>query len=466
MATPATYSAHIRTILALGLPLIGGHIAQIMIGITDTVMLGWYGVDALAAVTLGSSYFFALFIFGSGAALAVMPMVASFAAEGDQIGLRRATRMGMWLSTGFGLLALPLMIWSAPVLRLLGQDAVLAENVSSYLSVAGYGIVPALLVMVLKSYLAALERTQVVLWITVVAALVNGLANYMLIFGNWGAPELGLKGAAYASVLSQIAALIGVVLYAIFALPEHALFQRLWRADTQMMWRVFKLGMPIGLTLLCEVGLFSATAVLMGWLGTVPLAAHGIAVQLSAITFMVHLGLSNVATIRAGNAFGRRDAFHMRRGGVAVTVMSLVFALLTIVVFLAIPEPLLSLFMQDNEPQKAEIIAIGVGLLALAALFQLVDGLQVISLGLLRGVQDTRMPMIIAAISYWCIGIPCSYILGFKFGLGAIGVWMGLVTGLGAAAILLSWRFWLVMMGRLWDQFAQNTSIVSKTETA
>ena len=444
-----SYSGHTRAILLLGLPLIGGHLAQVLIGVTDTVMLGWYSVDALAAVTLGSSYFFVLFIFGSGAALAVMPMVASFAAEGDETSVRRATRMGIWISTGFALLSLPLMIWSKPVLRLLGQSEGVSRDASEYLSVVAYGILPALLVMVLKSYLAALERTQIVLWITVLAAVVNGLANYALIFGNWSAPELGIRGAAFASILTHFVTLIGVVAYARLVLPEHALFQRLWRADWQMLWRVFKLGMPIGLTLLCEVGLFAASALLMGWLGTVPLAAHGIAVQLASITFMVHLGLSNVATIRAGNAYGRRDVDHMARGGVTVSVMSLVFAIATIVAFVVFPEPLLSLFMQEDEPQRAEILSIGVGLLVVAALFQLVDGLQVISLGLLRGVQDTKAPMIMAAVSYWIVGIPCSYVLGFVLGFEGIGVWLGLVVGLGTAAVLLSWRFWSVILNRL-----------------
>lgn len=441
-----TYPQHARAILVLGLPLVGGHLAQMAIGVTDTVMLGWYSVEALAAVTLGSTYFFVLFIFGSGFAWAVMPMVASYAAEGDETGLRRATRMGLWLSLGFALVALPLMIWSEPILRLIGQGDVVVRGASAYLEIAGFGIVPALLVMVLKSYLAALERTQVVLWITVLAAVVNGAANYALIFGNWGAPELGIRGAAIASIVTQTVSLIGVVLYARLSLPEHAIFQRLWRADPQMIVRVFMLGWPIGLTSLSEVGLFAASAMMMGWLGTVPLAAHGIAVQLAAITFMVHLGLANVATIRAGNAFGRHDPLQMERGGKMVTALSLGFATATIVLYLSVPEMLLSLFMQEDDPQRLEILAIGVGLLAMAALFQLVDGAQVIALGLLRGVQDTRMPMIFAAVSYWGVGIPCSYLFGFVLGFEGIGVWLGLVVGLALAAVLLSVRFWVVTL--------------------
>ncbi|WP_187430021.1 Multidrug resistance protein NorM [Roseobacter fucihabitans] len=449
MRKEMTYFEHGRAILTLGLPLIGGHLAQTAIGVTDTVMLGWYGVEALAAVTLGSTFFFVLFIFGSGFAWAVMPMVASFEAEGDEVGLRRATRMGLWLSLGFAVLVLPMMLYSEPLLGLLGQGEQLAADASAYLRIAGLGIVPALQVMVLKSYLAALERTQVVFWITVLSAIVNALVNYALIFGNWGAPELGIAGAAIASVATQFIALIGIVIYARAVLPEHALFQRLWRADWKMLAQVFRLGWPIGLTGLSEVGLFATSAMMMGWLGTVPLAAHGIALQLASITFMVHMGLSNVATIRAGNAFGRHDPEHMKKGARVVTLASLIMAALTVVLFLLMPEDLISLFMQRDEPQREAILAIGVGLLAMAALFQLVDGAQVIALGLLRGIQDTRVPMICAGLSYWVVGIPCSYLFGFVLGFGGIGIWMGLVVGLGLAGLLLSVRFWGVMLRQL-----------------
>lgn len=437
-----TYPQHVRAMTILGLPLVGGHLSQFAIGLTDTVMLGWYGAEALAAITLSASFFFTLFIMGGGFAWAVMPMVASFHAEGDETSLRRATRMGMWLSIVFAALTAPLFWFASPILQVLGQDAELAEAAQRYLRVAGWGIVPALLVMVIKSYLAALERTQVVLWISLAAALANGLANYALIFGNWGAPELGLQGAAIASLLTQLISLVGVIWYAVRVLPEHKLFQRLWRLDSEMFVRVFQLGWPISLTSLAETGLFVASALMMGWLGTVPLAAHGIAITLASGTFMVHLGLSNATTIRAGNAYGRRDAEHLARGGQTAIILSLVASAITIVVFLLIPELLINGFLDADDPARDQIIAIGIGLLAMAALFQLVDGAQVIALGLLRGVQDTRVPMFIAAFSYWIIGMPSGYFLGFTMGLGGIGVWTGLVIGLAFAAVLLMARFW------------------------
>ncbi|GHF66035.1 MATE family efflux transporter [Seohaeicola zhoushanensis] len=442
MQVPMSYAAHTGRILALGLPLIGGHLAQFAIGMTDTVMLGWYGVAPLAAQTLAASYFFVFFMLGAGFALAVMPLVAAKAAAGDEIGLRRATRMGLWLSLGYALAAMPAMWWSEPILRALGQAPQVAADAAVYLRIAGWGLIPALLVMVLKSYLAGLERTKVVLWITLLAALTNGLANYALIFGHWGAPELGLAGAAIASLASQAVSLLAVVIYAARALPHHALFHRLWRGDAGMLARVFRLGVPIGLTMLSEVSLFTASAFMMGWLGTVPLAAHGIVITVASGSFMVHLGLSNVATIRAGAAFGLGQALELARGARAVILLSLLAALLTIAAFLTVPETIVSAFLAEDDPARPEIIATGVSLLAIAALFQLVDGAQVIALGLLRGVQDTAVPMIVAVLAYWAVGIPASYILGFVFGLGGQGIWLGLVFGLACAGVFLMLRFW------------------------
>lgn len=452
MDRPMTYPAHMRALLVLGLPLVGGNLAQFAIHLTDTVMLGWYGVDELAAVTLAGSYFFVFFMLGSGFAMAVMPMVAALLAVGDETGIRRSARMGMWLSVLFALACIPAMWWSDPILRALGQGEALSAAGQDYLRIAGWGLVPALLVMVLQSYLAAQERTQVVLWITVVAAVMNALANYALIFGKWGLPELGLQGAAAASVFTQLVALAAAALYVARALPHHTLFQRLWRPDWEALAKVFRLGVPIGLTSLSEVSLFSVSALMMGWLGTLPLAAHGIAIKLASATFMVHLAFSSAATIRAGNAFGRGDREHLARGAAAALVLSLIVSALTIAVFLTLPEPLIAAFLEPDDPQRDAIVTIGIVLLALAALFQTVDGLQVIALGLLRGMQDTTVPMIIAAVSYVAVGMTASYVLGFVLEMGGVGVWLGLVAGLACAAGLLLYRFW----GRALDRIGEG----------
>jgi multidrug resistance protein, MATE family len=447
-----TSKQHLRAIAVLGLPLILSHVAQFSISLTDALMLGWYDVTALAAQVLGGMMFFVLFLFGSGFAWAVMPMVAEAEAAGQSQQVRRVTRMAMWLSILFGAVSMPLMIWSEPVLLMLGQTEEIAREASRYLRVAGWGIFPALLVMVLKSYLAALERTQVVLWVTVGAVLVNVIVNYALIFGNWGAPELGIVGAAWASVAVQVVSLLLLAVYAAIVTREHALFIRFWRPDWEAFGLVFRLGWPIGITTLAEVGLFAASSVMMGWLGTLPLAAHGIALQISSLMFMIHLGLGNVATVRAGRALGARDIHSLRRGAQVVLGLSMVTVIVTIFLFLAVPEFLMGLFLSPDEPDRPGVIAIGVVLLAAAALFQLADAAQVMALSLLRGVQDTRVPMIIATLSYWAVGMPVAYVLGFVLNWGGVGVWLGLATGLALAGLFMMWRFWGVILPRLRGQ--------------
>ncbi|MEL6595652.1 MAG: MATE family efflux transporter [Pseudomonadota bacterium] len=444
-----TRLSHLKALLLLGLPLIGSHVAQMAITTTDTVMLGWYDVTALAAATLASSIFFTLFIVGSGFAWAVMPLVAAASEEGDEVQARRVTRMGLWLSMIYGIIMLPPMFFSEPIFRAIGQEADVAALAEQYLRIAGFGMLPALFVMVLKAFLSALERTQIILWVTLGAAGLNAVVNYALIFGNWGAPELGVRGAAVASVMVQLASGALLTFYVLRALPEFALFQRIWRRDAEAMGTVFRLGWPIGVTSFAETGLFTASAIMMGWLGAVELAAHGIALQMASLTFMVHLGLSQAATVRAGRALGRKDIGGLKAGGSVAIGASVLFAAVTIAAFLLLPETLLGLFVDPDDPQRPAILAVGVGLLAMAALFQFVDGAQVMALGLLRGVQDTRVPMIHASLSYWGLGLPAGYVLGFPLGLGGIGIWLGLVVGLAMAAVLLLGRFYGPTLRRL-----------------
>jgi multidrug resistance protein, MATE family len=435
---------HARATLALGLPLIGSHLAQFGLHVSDTVMLGWYGVLPLAAGVLGSSSFFVIFILGSGFAKAVMPLVAQAASQGDDVQVRRVARMGLWLSILFGVLCYPLFWKAEPILLALGQKPEVAALAQSYLRLVGLGMIPALLVMVLKSYLAALERTQVVLWVTVAAVPLNLALNWALIFGHWGMPELGVTGAAAATLVVQVFSLVILCLYAglVPGLRHNQLFVRFWRADWSAFWQVFRLGWPIGLTGLAESGLFQASALMMGWIGTVALAAHGIALEITAMTFMVHIGLSNAVTVRAGRAFGAGDLEGLRMVGKVGIALSLGFALVTVVVFLLFAAPMIAVFIDPAEPERATIIAYGTALLACAALFQLADASQAMALGLLAGVQDTRVPMVMASVSYWVIGIPVSYLLAFELDYGGVGLWLGLVVGLACAAVSMMWRFW------------------------
>lgn len=433
----------IRATWTLAAPLIGSHLAQQAIGVTDTLMLGWYGVEELAAVGLGAMAYFLVFILGTGFAHALMPLVAEASVLGDSQRVRRVTRMGLWLAMLVSLLALPIFWTSGTILIALGQDLELAALAQSYLRIAGWGMAFSVMAMVLKNHLAALEHAQISLWSTLAAAALNAVLNYALIFGRFGLPELGLQGAAIATIATNGLMFAILALYAARApgMAEYDLFARLWRPDWPAIARVARLGAPIGATSLAETGFFAASQIMMGWIGTLHLAAHGVAIQIASITFMAHVGLSSAATIRAGQAWTRADPAALGRAAWAAILLSAGFVALTVAAFLGIPETLTGAFLDPNEPERDAIIAIGVGLLAMAALFQLADAGQVMALGLLRGLQDTAVPMLFALLSYWLIGLPAMYVMGFVLDWGGQGIWLGLVTGLIPAAVLLSQRF-------------------------
>ncbi|PHR17079.1 MAG: MATE family efflux transporter [Hoeflea sp.] len=438
-----SWSAHIWATLALGLPLVGTQIAQIAIATTDVVMLGWYGTEELAATVLGSQAFFIVFIFGSGFASAILPLAAQAEGRNDPTHVRRSVRMGMWILLIYSVLAMPFLWQLEPALIALGQKPELAALASDYIRIAQWGMFPAVMMMALRSFFAARSRAAIVLWSALVGTVVNAILNYGLIFGNFGWPEMGVRGAAVASVFSS--SVIFLIMAGWAALhPRHSeynLFQRFWRPEWPAFVEVFRLGVPIGFTILAEVGLFMAASVMMGWLGTVQLAAHGIAIQLASISFMVPLGLSHAATVRIGQAYGRADMEGLARAAHTVMGLSVLIALASGALFWLFPEALVSLFLDESNVDAAELLAVAVPLLLVAAAFQLVDAIQAIGAGLLRGIKDTRIPMFMAVISYWPVGLSAAYGLGFGLGYGGPGIWAGLAIGLGVAAVLLNVRF-------------------------
>jgi len=443
-AMHARLRPHLIALIALGLPLIGSHLARMAIGVSDTVIVGRYGVDALAALVLATSTQFVLYMLGSGFAIGLMGVLPSALARGDGTEVRRATRMALWLSFMHAALIVPPLWFSDPLLVALGQKPEVAALAQSFLRIACWGVAAMLGQMVLNSYLAALGRAGVVLWVLLAGLPVNVALNIALVFGKFGLPEMGVAGSALASLIVQVVQLAVLWAYALW-LPKARVYRlghRLWRPDWPAFRQVFRLGLPIGLTLVAEVGMFTAVNLMMGWIGTIELAAHGIALQLSGLAFMVHLGLSNAATIRVGNAAGRGSRQDIADGALAAILLSIVIATLAALVFLAFPRALVSLYLDPADPRTPEIVAVAVTLMFWAAMFQLADAMQAIALGLLRGVLDTRAPALIAGFSYWLIGLPAGYVAAFVLGFGAQGLWMGLLVGLLAAAILLMRRFW------------------------
>lgn len=439
-----SYVTHARATLVLGLPLVGSSIAQLMLHVVNTVMVGWYGAIPLAALVLGASLFFFLFIVGTGFAKAVLPLAAAAAATGNDTEMRRIGRMGLWHAIGYGILIYPLFWFSDDLFLLLRQNPDVARQAQDYLHVAGIGLAPALSIAVLQGWLAALGRTQFVLWVTIVAVVSGAVINWFLIFGNGGAPEMGVAGAGVSSAMVQVLSVVAIGIYAAILpdLRRYLLFRRFWRIDSAAFRQVFRLGWPISLTGMAESGLFEASAIMMGWVGTAQLAAHGIALEAVALAFMVHLGLSSAVTIRVAAFEGQGNARALRDAAMMGMMMSGLVAVVVIVMFLTLPRTIVGLFLDATRADSQEIMHYGVILLGMGALFQLTDALQAMALGMLRGLQDTRIPMILAAISYWVIGIPIGYILAFHAGHGAPGLWMGLTAGLAAAAISLTTRFW------------------------
>ncbi|ARO14305.1 putative multidrug resistance protein efflux transporter [Ketogulonicigenium robustum] len=435
------FTSEIWGMLALGVPLIASNLAQMIVNLTDTVLLGWYDVKALAAVTLAHALYTLLYLFGAGFAWAVMPLVAEAGVQGDETRVRRVTRMGIWLTLGFGALALVPMMASGYLLRAIGQDPAMADMAHSYLRIVAFGLIFSLLVACLRSFLAALSHTAIVFWTTVIVASVNAVLVYGLIFGNFGLPALGMVGAAVGTTIAQAVGLLVLSVYAARKLPRYHLFQRFWRPDFGAIREVLRIGLPIGLTNLAEGGLFSATAVLVGWIGTGQLAAHGIAMQISGMVFMLYMGLSQAATILAGRAYGQRDAAALRRVSQAAGIVTMGVLVIGVAVFVLFRGPMVGAFISMDDPNRAEVLRIGMALLLMSALFQALDAMQVMALGLLRAVQDTTVPMLMAIFGYWCVGFPTSLVIGIWLGGGEVGVWVGLVAGLFVASVLMLSRY-------------------------
>ena len=403
-----SWFSHLKETLTLGIPLIGAQLAQQGINATDIFILGQLSALDLAAAVLATQYYFTIFIFGMGLAIAVMPMVAQAYGRGDEVAVRRSMRMGMWASIIYSVLSLPLFFWAEPILLALGQEPDVAAKAAQYLFVVGFALFPALLFQVLRSLVSATGHARVVLWVSMLTLVVNAVVAYGLVLGGFGMPQLGIRGAAIATFVGQAFGFLYLVAYIgrDAMLARYALFVRFWKPDWQALREVVLLGLPIGISVLAEVSMFTVSSVLMGQFGTVPLAAHGIAIQLSSITFMVPLGLSQAATVRVGVFHGANDRANVTRASAIVMVVAIGFAVASGLAFAFAPRALSSLFIDVSLPDAAAVIAYAAPLIVIAALFQLLDTAQVIMNGFLRGLKDTRIPMVLVLIAYWIIGLP------------------------------------------------------------
>ena len=407
-------------------------------------MVGRLGPDALAGVALGNTVFFNTLLFCMGILMAVGPMVSQAFGAQDHDSIGRSVRQGLWMATILSVLAFGVLYNGGVILRWLGQSEPNIEKASAYLRAISWGILPFLGFIALRSFIEAVSRPKVVTLIALVGVGLNVFLNYVLMFGKFGFPEMGLVGTGWAStgVYSFNFIVLLVYVWRQRAFAEYRIFSRLGRPDSHYFKELFRIGFPIGSSMGIETSLFMLTVIMMGWMGTTQLAAHQVAMQCAAFTFMVPLGIGMATSVRVGQSSGGGDSEGASVAGFTGIGISVLFMSLTALVFWLFPRQIVSLYLDLEAPQNAAVIEVAIRLLALAAIFQVVDGIQVAAMGALRGMKDTRTPMVIAAFSYWGVGLVMGYVLAFKWGFGEEGLWIGLVSGLAVAALLLTRRFY------------------------
>lgn len=432
-------------LLRLALPLVGANLLQMAVYAVDVIFVARLGPGALAAATLGV-YFYSVIMFALfGLTGAASPVIAAELGRRRHAvrEVRRSVRMAMWLGVLAALPFMVLMAFGGPLLRLMGQDPATAQAADGFLDILLWALLPAVISGVLRQTVSALGRAGWATFVTALALGMNILGNWALVFGHLGLPALGLSGSAIASVVTTLTmmAAYAVIVAGDRRIRRYRLFGRWWRPEWPRLIELVRLGVPIAVTMTFEGALFSAAAFLVGLIGVTEVAAHAVALQIAAIAFQVPFGISQAATIRVGLFFGAGDAAGVARAGRTALLVGIGFMGITAALLWAMPRLFVSAYVDVDAPGNARMVALAIEYLGVAAMFQLVDGAQVVAAGCLRGLKDTRVPMVIAGLGYWIAGFGSSVALGFGVGLEGFGVWLGLALGLLAVSVLLLWRW-------------------------
>lgn len=430
------YRTHIKKTFLIAYPVMLSQLGHILVGVADSMMVGALGAEPLAAVSLANSLVSLGLMFGIGVSLAITPLVA--AADGGDTTYEQAQifRHGLVINTVAGLVLAALLVGSASFLPWFDQPTGVVTLAIPYLVIVALSMVPFMWFQTFRQYAEGLSFTRTAMMITLSANLLNVLLNYLLIYGHAGFPVMGLNGAGASTLIARVAMTGAMTLYVLRSTWFRWSPLRIWSLHKALVSRMLKIGVPTGFQYIFEVGTFSFASIMMGWLGTRALAAHQIALNLAAISYMVATGLAAAATVRIGNQWGRRDMPNLRRVGRSALLMSTLLMGTSAGVFLAFNHWLPTLYV-DEQP----VIEIAASLLVIAAFFQLSDGVQAVALGILRGMADVKIPTLITLLAYWGVGIPVAYALAFPVGWGAQGIWIGLLMSLTLAAILLVRRF-------------------------
>ncbi len=429
---------HIVSTVQLAYPVIIGQLGIIMMGVVDSLMVGKLGAAPLAAAALGNSLTFIVLIIGIGVSMAVTPLVAIAvgAHKFEDCGIY--FRQSLLVNTIFSILLAVLIFFAADLIQYFDQPLDVQFQAGSYMRILGFSSLPLMLFQTYKQFIEGLSIMRPAMIIALLANIINAFTNWLLIFGNWGFPELGLDGAGWATFASR-----GFMAAAIMLFVMNTKFFRQYDVSfhfKSINWSVIKkilsLGLPSGFQYFFEVGAFSFAVVMVGWLGTVQQAAHQIAINLASISFMAVLGISVAGSIRVGNAVGKKDIEGTRQAGFTASLLGAAVMTFAGIIFVLLRDFLPTLYVSDET-----VISYASSLLIIAALFQISDGMQAVGIGILRGLTDVKIPTAITFIAYWIVGLPVGYLLGFNFELGVQGVWIGLLLGLTTSAILLTLRF-------------------------
>jgi MATE family, multidrug efflux pump len=438
--TPHGFRGELAAMVRLALPIVVVQLGWMLMGVVDTVMVGRVSPTAIAAVALGNLYFFGAAIFGMGVLMSLDPVVAQAVGARDDVGVARGVQRGLVLALGLSVIASLLLVPAPLILGMLRQPAAVTEIGAAYAQIAIAGIIPFYAFGALRQSLQAMKRIAPIVTTMLIANLVNVGLNYVWIFGKLGFPALGAVGAAWATAVSRWVMLLLLVAVGWRSLRGHLLPLRRDALAWAPLSRMIALGTPIGVQLQLEYGVFAVVGLMMGWMGTIELAGHQVALNLASLTFMVPMGVAAAAAVLVGHAVGRGDTAEARRAAAAALTCGVGFMVASAVTMLVIPGQLAGLYTND-----AGVAALAASLLPIAGVFQVFDGTQVVSIGILRGAGDTQAPMLINILGFWLIGLPVSAALGFWLDGGPEGLWWGLTVGLVLVSLILlarvRWRF-------------------------
>jgi MATE family multidrug resistance protein len=429
---------HLRPTIALAYPVVLSQLGHILVNVCDSLLVGRLGKTALAAIGVGVSTSTVLLVLGLGLSMGSVPLVAAAEGRRDFPALGRLLVSSVWLSALAGLVLAGLGQLLPPLLHLLGQPAEVLALATPWVRVISWSLFPLMVFQGFREYAEGLGLTRQAMWLSILANVVNAALCYMLIFGKWGAPALGMVGSAWATLLARglMAALMAGYVLLAPRLAECRAAIHSWWPDTATSFRLLDLGAPIGVQMAFEVGAFSFSSLMMGWLGVTAQAAHQVAITVASVTYMAASGISAAATVRVGQLRGAGRLPEARQAGFAAYWLTFGFmglmALLLIVGRFRIP----LLFIDDPA-----VGAQAATLLLIAALFQVSDGMQVVGLGALRGLEDVKVPSVVALLAYWAVALPLGYVMGFVLQLGPVGVWTALLLGLSIVAVVLLLRF-------------------------